>query len=89
MTSWLLSDWPRMCSPESKGVSMRYPTEEPRHYGAGFYVCPVTKSSLLLESDVPRPWVEWPVRVQCKACGSEHLIDYDDVRQQEPVFGHE
>ncbi len=62
---------------------------EPRHFGAGWFTCPVTKKELLLEADVPRPWLHWPVRVDCKSCGSVHLLEYKDVRSAEPVFGRE
>ena len=68
---------------------MRYPSEEPRHYETGVYSCPVTREEVHVESNVPRPWVAWPIRIICKACGTEHVLEYDDVRQGEPVFGHE
>ncbi|MBI3669534.1 MAG: hypothetical protein HY237_07135 [Acidobacteria bacterium] len=68
---------------------MQHPEGEPRHYKAGFYLCPVTMKEVLLEADVPRPWIHWPMRVACKACGSEHVLGYEQVRQEEPVFGHE
>ena len=68
---------------------MTHPKEEERHFRTGCYMCPITRSDVLLEMSVPRPWVNWPVRVLCKACGQEHVIEYSDVRQLEPVFGHE
>lgn len=68
---------------------MTYPAEAERRFPAGSYVCPVTQREVFLEQKVPRPWVRWPVRVLCKACGQEHVIEYGDVRQMEPVFGHE
>ena len=68
---------------------MTYPVEEERQFPTGCYVCPATGSEVLLEQNVPRPWVQWPVRVLCKTCGQEHVIEYNDVRQVEPVFGHE
>lgn len=68
---------------------MQQPKEPARHYPAGSYTCPVLKVAVELEADVPRPWVEWPVRVHCKECGGDHLLQYDDVQQHEPVFGHE
>jgi RNase P subunit RPR2 len=68
---------------------MRYPKEEERHYPAGCYVCPVKNLTVELEADVPRPWIEWPMTVRCKACGEEHRLEYDDVLAHEPAFGHE
>ncbi len=68
---------------------MAYAKEAPRHYGTGAYICPVTRAQVQVEADAPRPWVQWPMRVRCKSCGKEHLLQYEDVRQQEPVFGHE
>lgn len=70
-------------------VWMAYPKEEPRHYGVGSFTCPVTQKDVELEADVPRAWVPWPMRVMCRSCGKEHVLQYDDVRQKEPVFGHE
>ena len=65
-------------------------TKEPgRHFAAGSYVCPQTLAEVELEADVPRAWVEWPIRVQCKACGMQHLLEYDDVHQKDPLFGRE
>ncbi len=67
-----------------------YPKEdEERHFEAGCYTCPVTHEEMHLETDVPRAWVHWPVRVVCKACGQEHLLQYEDVDQCCPVFGYE
>ncbi len=68
---------------------MRYPAAEDRQFAVGFYECPVTGCEVSLEQPVPRPWVKWPVHVLCKACGQEHIVEYDDVRQLEPAFGHE
>jgi hypothetical protein len=68
---------------------MRYPKEEARHYAAGYYVCPANNQTVELEADVPRPWIEWPVTVRCKACGEEHRLEYDDVLAHEPAFGYE
>lgn len=68
---------------------MRYPKEDPRHFGVGTYTCPVKNVEVELQADVPRPWVEWPYRVRCSACGEEHELGYEDVRQREPAFGHE
>ncbi len=68
---------------------MQYSQEEPRHFKAGFYLCSVTMTEVLLEADVPRPWIQWPMRVRCKACGAEHVLEYEEVRQEEPVFGRE
>jgi len=69
---------------------MKLTKEEERHFVAGCYTCPQTKTEVQLEADVPRPWVEWPMRVQCKSCGKEHVLEYDDVRQcGGPTFGRE
>ena len=67
-----------------------YPTEkeEERRFATGCYVCPVTKKEMELDADVPRAWVHWPVKIQCAACGQEHVLEYYDVHQC-PVFGHE
>ncbi len=63
--------------------------EKSRHYVAGSYTCPATQAEVELEVEVPRPWIEWPIRVKCQACGMEHLLQYEAVRQKEPAFGHE
>jgi hypothetical protein len=68
---------------------MGYPKPGPRHFEAGWYICPVRHLEVPLEAAVPRVWVHWPVRVGCVACGEEHVLQYDDVRQKEPAFGHE
>jgi hypothetical protein len=69
---------------------MHYPIhEEPRHFAAGTYTCPVTHVEVELEADVPRPWVHWPIRIACSSCGETHLLNYEDVLQHEPAFGHE
>ena len=62
---------------------------EERHFPTGCYICPKLKKEAQLEAEVPRAWVHWPIRVQCSACGEEHLLEYDDVIQKEPVFGRE
>lgn len=65
-------------------------THEPEHhYPVGCYTCPVTKAETNLEAETPRAWVHWPMHVHCKACGGEHLLQYDDVRTCEPIFGRE
>jgi hypothetical protein len=67
-----------------------YPAkDEPRHFRAGSYTCPRTKEEVDLELEVPRAWAEWPLQVRCKACGNVHRLEYDDVRQKEPIFGRE
>ena len=64
--------------------------EQAQHFLTGCYICPETKQEVTLESDVPRAWVKWPVRVaSCQACGHEHVLEYDDVRHCDPIFGHE
>ncbi len=69
---------------------MHYPTyEEPRVFESGIYTCPVNKVSVELETDVPRPWVHWPIRVRCSACQQVHTLRYEDVMQHEPAFGRE
>jgi hypothetical protein len=60
-----------------------------RHYLAGSYLCPDTGREMRLEMDVPRAWVEWPVEVECAACGQVHLLHYEDVREPRPAFGYE
>ena len=65
------------------------PAKEERHFATGCFICPLTKTEVELEADVPRAWVNWPVRVKCKACGQEHLLEYQDVRSSSPVFGYE
>ncbi len=62
---------------------------EERHFTTGCYTCPKSKKEAELEAEVPRAWVHWPIRVQCRACGEEHLLEYDDVHQCCPVFGYE
>ena len=57
-------------------------------FRVGCYLCPLTTTEVGLDADVPRAYVRWPVKVRCKACGQEHLLNYDDVPQQ-PVFGRE
>lgn len=68
---------------------MRTKKEDPRHFAAGFYICPVTQAEVPLEAEVPRAWVDWPVRVKCRECGQEHLLNYDDVHHTSPIFGYE
>ena len=63
--------------------------KEERTFVGGYYICPMTQTEQALQTDVPRPYVSWPVRVNCKACGSEHLLGYEDVRAADPAFGHE
>lgn len=67
-----------------------YPTkEEPRRFPTGCYICPVKKTEVELDADVPRAWVQWPVQVVCKACGQPHLLEYEQVHQCSPIFGRE
>lgn len=68
---------------------MHYPKEAPRHYAVGIYTCPTKNIDVELEADVPRPWVHWPMRVICQACGEEHEVRYEDVLEPQPAFGHE
>lgn len=60
-----------------------------RHFLAGCYLCPETGREERLELEMPRAWIEWPVKVECKACGRAHLLHYEDVRRLQPVFGYE
>ena len=68
---------------------MKLTNGEERHFTTGRYICPQKKVEVDLEAEVPRAWVEWPIRVPCQACGKEHLLQYEDVRQLEPIFGRE
>ena len=67
----------------------RFREEPERHFVAGFFLCPVTKREVPLETLVPGPWVEWPVTLQCPDCHNEHQVQYEDILHREPAFGHE
>jgi len=64
--------------------------EEPgRHFVAGYFLCPVTKREVPLVTQVPSPWVQWPVAMQCPECHGEHQVQYEEILHREPAFGHE
>ena len=79
-----------MCSVLPGQEAPVYSTKEDaaKSFRVGCYLCPQTKAEVDLETDVPRAYVRWPVKVQCKSCGQEHSLEYDDVHQCS-VFGRE
>jgi hypothetical protein len=58
-------------------------------YLVGHYVCPREHKEVGLIASTPRQWVRWPMTITCSLCGEEHVLQYDDVRQDYPAFGHE
>ncbi len=64
-------------------------SEAPRQFTSGVFLCPTLRTEVTLETEVPRPWVHWPMTVTCKACNLTHVLNYEDVRQLEPAFGRE
>jgi hypothetical protein len=72
-----------------RGQSMKTDVEAPRVFLSGWYVCPVTKERLPMETEVPRAWVEWPATVKCSSCKANHVLQYEDVFQPVPAFGFE